>query len=121
MSGLYNVLFGVNRQADVLLHLLGKDRSDFGRFRDAYITDKHIVVYTRCGGFNRESYGEVFDEMEDHPLYQYDEDDNYDNTYASFYFNFPEEYADDLKAQGKESYSPSEKWTIMIAALDGQK
>lgn len=118
MSGLYNVLFGMNKEADVLLHLLGKDRGSFGRFRDAYLSDNCIVVYTRCGGGNRDDYEDVFNEMRDHPLYKYDEDDDYDSTYASFYFDFPEEYADDLKTQSKEILSPSDKWKMLIAALE---
>jgi hypothetical protein len=52
--GLYNVLFGTNQSADELLAVLGLARASVGRFRDCYVSDGQIVVYTRNGGGNRE-------------------------------------------------------------------
>lgn len=119
MSGLYNMLFGENgSQADFLLGLLGKDRADFGRYRDVYVTDSHIVVHTRCGGGNREDYEGVFMEMEDHPLYAYNEDDDFDCTYADIYFNYPEGYEEVLKEMAAGTVTPAEKWQMLFAALE---
>lgn len=119
MSGLYNTLFGQNDQAGFLLELLGKSSGDFGRFRDVYVTEDHIVVHTRCGGGNRESYQDVFDEMVQHPLYAYDEDDDFDSTYADIYFKHPEGYEEMLKEMAQGTITPSEKWQLMLTALRG--
>lgn len=119
MSGLYNVLFGENgSQKDFLFTLLGKTPGDFGRYRDIYVTETHIVVHTRNGGGNRDDYEYVFDEMSEHPLYAYDEDDDFDCTYANIYFNHPTEYVDVLKEMAKGTITPSEKWQMLFAALE---
>ena len=48
-----------------------------------------------------------------------DEDDDFDSTYANFYFNFPEEYKEGLEAlsKGIEDYRPSEKWQMLFEAM----
>ena len=79
---LYNMLFGMNSDADKILGFLGKTREDFGRFRNVYMEDGYIVVHTRCGGGNREDYESVFDEMREHPWYSHDADEDFDCTYA---------------------------------------
>mgnify|MGYP006940275397 CR=1 FL=1 len=119
MSGLYNMLFGENaHQASFLFAMLGKQPGDFGRYRDIYVTDTHIVVHTRNGGGNREDYEDVFDEMVDHPLYAYDEDDDFDCTYANFYFNHPTEYAEVLKEMAVGTVTPADKWQALFKALE---
>lgn len=119
MSGLYNMLFGENAsQKDFLFGLLKKDPGDFGRYRDIYVTDEHIVVHTRNGGGNREDYEDVFDEMSGHPLFVYDEDDDFDCTYANFYFVHPTEYAGVLKEMAAGTVTPSEKWKLLFEALE---
>lgn len=192
---LYNAIFGTNPVADVLLATLGLTRSDVGRFRDAFISDGTIAVYTRNGGGNRScvheenpEYGhetckhdqviekEEFAEYEAtqqeieahpewkvynifigskrlvqlptkvinkyyvcahpdsidctcygccasyrlpaHPLYIRDQDDDFDCTYATFYFKFPEEYAEDLKKLDTgEVFKPSQRWTDMLEKI----
>lgn len=119
MSGLYNMLFGENAsQKGFLFGLLNKTQDDFGRYRDIYVTEDHIVVHTRNGGGNREDYEDVFDEMSEHPLYAYDEDDEFDCTYANIYFHHPEEYKEVLKEMAKGTISPAEKWQMMFKALE---
>lgn len=108
---MFNMLFGKNPLSDMILATLGLTPGDFGRFRDCYIKDNQICVYTRCGGGNREDYQSVFDEMEKHPCYYDDQDDDFDSTYATFYFSFPAEFAEDLAKLGNdEKLTPSEKW-----------
>lgn len=115
---LYNMLFGENAsQKEFLFSLLGKTSGDFGRYRDIYVTDEHIVVHTRCGGGNREDYEDVFEEMSTHPLYDYDQDDDFDCTYADIYFRHPEQYRDLLKEMAVGTVTPSEKWKILFDAL----
>ena len=117
---LYNMLFGVNPNADQLLSLLGKTRSNFGRFRDVFVEDNMLVVHTRCGGGNREDYGNVFAEMEDHPWYSHDADDDFDCTYCNFYFKVPN--LDSLNITSFDTLTPQERWTALFSALQqGQK
>lgn len=117
MSGLYNLLFGTESNSDFLFAVLGLDPSDFGRFRDIYVTKSHIVVYTRNGGGNRLDYEHVFEEMSHHPLYDFDEDDSFDCTYASIYFRHPEEYHEVLEAMADGTITPTEKWEALLSKL----
>jgi len=95
---LYNMLHGVNPVAGAVLNMLKLTPDDVGRFRDAFITaDGKLAIYTRNGGGNREEYDEVFEDLANHPEYLYDEDDDFDCTYATIYFNVPLEFKDDVK------------------------
>lgn len=115
---LYNMVFGENAsQKEFLFKLLDLGPEDFGRYRDIYVTEDHIVVYTRCGGGNREEYEYVFSEMEDHPLYSHNADDDFDCTYASIFFKHPDEFKDILKELAKGTVTPSEKWTKLFEVL----
>lgn len=94
---LYNELFGVNPAALFVLPLLGEKHPDeYPRFRDCYVTeDNNIAVYTRVGGGNRGcGYGE--EELYKHPNFLYTEDDDFDETYATYYFSVPEERKEDF-------------------------
>lgn len=142
---LYNMLFGLNEAAPVLLAVLNLTPSAVGRFRDAYLDGDMIVVHTRNGGGNRECYCRDYARDEDtptvewegethrehclpyindclarHPQYLRDEDDDFDCTYADFFFSFPPDYAADLAAlsakQG-EPHRPSARWQEMLAKL----
>lgn len=90
---LYGLVFGRQQAAPVVLALLERAPTDFGRFRDAWIEqteagDLRLVVYTRCGGGNRESYFPK--DIDQHPLYLSDQDDDFDTTYASIFFRLPD-------------------------------
>ena len=117
---LYNMLFGSASEdrRNFLFGLLGKTSADFGRFRDIYVADEFIVVYTRNGGGNREDYEHVFEEMSNHHLYVNDEDDDFDCTYASIYFRHPPEYTEVLKEMAKGTITPSEKWQLFFDAME---
>jgi len=118
---LYNMLFGMNANADQLLFLLGKKREDFGRFRNVYVDAGFIVVYTRCGGGNREDWPEVFDLMAAHPWFSHDEDDEFDSTYCCFYFKIPQE--NQLKsyiATLEQGDNPANSWHELLESLKGQ-
>jgi hypothetical protein len=141
---LYNMLFGVNGAAPVLLAMLGLTENDVPRFRDCYIEGEHVVIHTRTGGGNRDFYdseescrdnypdyfggedepkGPWNSTLKENPFYVYDEDGDYDSTYANFYFRFPDEYAEDLKALAarSETYTPSEKWKTFFASLENKE
>lgn len=90
----YNMLFGKNPDTNLTLALIGLKEWDIERFRDCGISDGQISVYTRTGGGNRDDYpNEV---LTSNPYYKYDEDDAFDSTYATYYFNIPEEIAEDV-------------------------
>lgn len=91
---LYNLLFGVNPDAGELLKMLDLTTDDFGRFRDAYLNEDgtKIIVYTRCGGGNREDYQYVFTTMADHDEFITEYDDDFDCTYAYFEFRVPKRF-----------------------------
>src|SRR6185503_4671681 len=101
---LYNMLFGRNAAAPLLLAVLDLDEGKVGRFRDAFILDGKIGIYTRNGGGNREhwsfSYPDAIEgqacpcvgcfmtyRVKDLPFYSSDVDDDYDSTYATIFFD----------------------------------
>ena len=107
--GLYNMLFGVNPYAGAIIQALELDLESIPRFRDAHVTDRDdqtvVAIYTRMGGGNR-GHWEFYDNSENeddacacpgcraveltkHPLYLTDEDDDFDMTYATYYFTMP--------------------------------
>ena len=140
---MYNMLFGVNKVAPILLATLGLDQSKVPRFRDAYIQDGKIVIYTRTGGGNRpyyesldeckENYPDDFEGDEKYiptgpwnedlralPEFVEDFDEDFDETYANFYFKFPEDYKADLEMLSKavdEDATPSDKWNKLMETL----
>lgn len=139
---LYNMLFGVDKMAPVLLAALGIKTDQVPRFRDCFLDSerKHIVIHTRTGGGNRDYYanaerykahhadqigteyeykGPWNDDLHEHANYLYDEDDDFDSTYADFYFSFPTDYVVDLTAlcDKVETYRPSNKWQALFRSL----
>lgn len=96
---LYNQLFQENKDADVLIGVLGLNKTIFERYRDIYLNKEgdKIIVYTRCGGGNRREYGRMFEIMKRHPNYLRDYDDSFDSTYAYIEFSVPDKYKDMCK------------------------
>jgi hypothetical protein len=138
---LYNSLFGVNNKAGILLGVLGLRLGQIPRFRDAFLSDGKIAIYTRTGGGNREYYenesacranyperfvgddspsGPWNQDLREVPGFLYDENDDYDSTYATFYYKFPDEYAEDLKAleTSNPDKKPSAKFMEFIHSLE---
>lgn len=134
----YNLIHGVNPLAGVLLTMLGTEPGRIPRFRDCYFDGEHIAIYTRTGGGNRdyyeseerrrEEYPEQFDDaasapsgpwnddLRSLPGFVRDEDDDYDNTYATFYFAVPERFTpllEKLKSMAQKE-SQSERWEAAI-------
>jgi hypothetical protein len=112
------------------------------RYRDAYIEKNddaiELVIFTRTGGGNRECYCEEAgcnhesccyhgdnDKMAQHPLYLRDDDDNFDSTYAKFYFNVPDAYKERIETTfnqeqgGKNPASLQEKTNTMVEKIQG--
>jgi len=97
---------GTNPATFLILPMLGEKHPDqYPRFRDCFVEGDEIHVYTRVGGGNRDcGYGE--EELQAHPNYLRDEDDDFDNTYATYIFSVPEEWKSDflkiIEGRGKE-------------------
>lgn len=89
---LYNALFGRNPFAPPLLALVDLPIAQIPRFRDVTISEdrKRVVVMTRTGGGNRETYESDNNLLAIHPRYVRDRDDEFDSTYAYFEFEIPE-------------------------------
>lgn len=138
---MYNMLFGTNPAADKLLAALGTTKDEVPRFRDAYLDEDGIVIYTRTGGNNRDAYEdeatyrEYFGVTDDAPIGPFnsdlyrlpgfirDEDDDFDNTYAYFHYTVPDAFMEEVRASLADAgvdVPPSAKWDALFAALGTQ-
>lgn len=105
MSGLYNAIFGMNLATVLVAPMLTEERPEryFPRFRDCYVEDGNIVVYTRVGGGNRfENHGDPdFDfgesKLYDLPTFIKTYDDEFDTTYGYYVFGVPDEWKADFE------------------------
>lgn len=136
---LYNMMFGYSPLAGITLSALDLTPNDIPRFRDAYFDaeENRLTVYTRTGGGNREYYGQPdgYDnedyegpfnsDLERHPNYLFDEDDDFDCTYAYFHFSIPEAFApifETFKSLGAgKDLNPTEKFAKMIEDMEKGK
>ena len=137
MNGLYNALFGEHAHATELLRLLGTTDSEIPRYRSCYWNGEYIVIHTRTGGGNRDAYenearcranypeyfegdnprtGPYNDDLRKLPGYQYDQDDDFDSTYADFFYKPPEAALEALKSIPADT-PPAEQWQQLFAAL----
>lgn len=92
---LYNLLFGVNPTAAVLLKMLGiTNISNIPRFRDCFMNSDgtEIIIHTRTGGGNRAEYEEQNAAMREIAGFISDDDDSFDSTYANFRYGVPESF-----------------------------
>ena len=129
---LYNALFGVNEAAPIILKIAGLTPGQIPRFRDCYIENGNVVVYTRTGGGNREcnAYGDedcsscyhtANDLLTEKPNYLTDYDDDFDSTYAYFVFSPLEEYKDLAAAlETKDAKHVGEKFQDLIAKMKAE-
>lgn len=114
---MYTLFHGRNPQADAILAMLNLTKGDFARFRDVFVTQGQIAVYTRLGGGNRDSYEEVFESMSKHPNYLDDRDDDFDSTYCTFYFSFPDAFKDELSAMDRGEWSGDKAWDELFQKI----
>lgn len=93
----YNMINGINPATFLILPMLGEKHPDqYPRFRDCFIEGNEIHVYTRVGGGNRDAgFGE--EELQSHPNFLRDFDDDYDSTYATYCFSIPDEWKNDFE------------------------
>jgi len=126
----YNMLHGENSKADMLLAILGTSKSAIPRYRDCYLSDGKIIIHTRTGGGNRDCYDAPNEDNEEGPWnsdlrslpgYLRDEDDDFDSTYADFYFEPRWEFKELVNSYDDDT-PPAEKWQTVLGKLrDGNK
>jgi len=145
IMSLYNALHGVNPLAGLLLGFVGISTNDIPRFRDCYITENgEIAIHTRTGGGNRayyeseaerrSNYPEDFEggEAPDGPWncdlrkiagFIRDEDDSFDSTYATFYYEPTEDIAPLIKQLQEivTTETPGEKWQKLFADMEAHR
>lgn len=131
---LYQMVFADGEDGLPLLGSLGfKSTGDVGRYRSSWIErgddgKPRIAIYTRNGGGNRESYEVTIKKLQNHKNYLSDSDDDFDCTYATFYFSVP----DNLKAildkevpdwleKLQEKVDMSERWKKAIDSIGKTK
>lgn len=122
---LYNNLFGVNPYAILLLGILGTNYRLVPRFRDVYVKDGEIVLYTRTGGGNRDYYdfceGPSNADLRQLSGYLRDEDDPHDPTFAHFYYAVPERHRSVVTEIAEATVDrpvPTEMWLKLFHDLD---
>lgn len=136
---LYNLVHGENPFSRILLAILGLDRDQIPRYRDCWFTGSEIAVHTRTGGGNREyyedkescraNYPECFNGEKNPPgpwnsdlrkieSFLRDEDDDYDPTYATFYYSVPETILKELQALNISSTPASERWQTFFDRME---
>lgn len=91
---MYEMVCDINPDAGRVLNLIGLDPTfliEECRLRDVYLSkDKtKVVIFTRIGGGNRESYNTSIKRLKNFKGYIRDYDDDFDNTYASFEYQIP--------------------------------
>lgn len=94
---LYNLVNGFNPACVFLMPMLGRKQDEYPRFRDCFLSDdeKHLVIYTRVGGPNRNNgYGE--EKLYEDPNFVKTYDDEDDSTYGCYVFNVPEKWKKDF-------------------------
>ena len=95
MSGLYNIINGYNIACVLILPMLGRKQEEYPRFRDCFVEDGNIAIYTRCGGGNRGcGYGE--EELYKDTNFITTYDDSFDSTYATYLFRVPDKWKEDF-------------------------
>lgn len=137
MSSMYEMIFMATSYKKLALPFFGIDADRVGRFRDAWVEKVkggyRLAVYTRNGGGNREDQDDAIRYMRNHNHYTGEQDDAFDNTYATFYFKVlkknlvldPDEERDEIweavKAAAVEPVDTAQRWRDAIAAIGSQE
>ena len=119
---LYNMCVGNNPLFGLLARVLetAAPLPQVERFRDAYTTDTHIVIYTRLGGGNRKDYVACHEALRRHPLFASDHDDDFDQTFCHHLFRIPDDFQEDIVAfhalycRCEKGFAPQQKFELFI-------
>lgn len=108
-----------NPNKEDVLKAIGLKEEDIERFRGAGVEDGQIIIHCRTGGGNRENYPNEI--LTSNPYYLRDEDDDFDCTYASYYFSIPEEHQEIEKTENKEAKAIYGDAPTAIGLMFGEK
>jgi hypothetical protein len=116
---LYNTLFGFNPASRILLGMIGLTPADIPRFRDVFLRDNMIVIYTRTGGANRKEYAKHNARLRGKKYFLGDEDDSFNNTFAYFNYSIPPEYAGtcEMLRKGGADRDPRKEMERLLAKI----
>lgn len=118
---LYNMVMGINPYGPGLMALLGIDPRMVPRLRDCYVDveAKQVVVLTRTGGGNRLGYAEENAWMESRPGFVKTEDDDYDSTFAKFWYAVDAKDADiiDEVAKAQGPFDPMKRFQALVEEM----
>ena len=95
---LYNIVNGFNPACIFFMPMLGRKDAEYPRFRDCFLSDdeKHIIIFTRVGGGNRNcGFGEEV--LYEDPNFVRTYDDEFDSTYGYYEFRVPDKWKDDFE------------------------
>lgn len=128
---LFNLVTGTDPLAPYVLAMLGLPSKEFmkivPRFRDAYLVSDgpYLALMTRTGGGNRDDYETENQRLREIPGFVKDFDDDFDSTYAHWWYKVPEEHtahATDLiqkvKEAGRRLTTPMERFKEAIKTLE---
>ena len=88
---LYNMVNEFNPACIFIMPMLGRRDTEYPRFRDCFVEDGKIAIFTRVGGNNRDcGFGE--EELYADPNFVSTYDDEEDSTYGTYLFNVPEKW-----------------------------
>lgn len=92
---MYNLVNGFNPACIWIMPMLGRKQEEYPRFRDCFVENGNIAIYTRVGGNNRNSgFGE--EELYSDPNFIDTYNDEFDTTYATYLFRVPEKWKADF-------------------------
>lgn len=130
---MYNLIYGYDPMAPVLLSILQLHPLNVPRFRDCWWNGEHIVVYTRTGGGNRPFYesaescrknygddsctGPWNEDLRKLSTYVYDKDCDLDSTYAEFYFDLPEKFKWAIPQFIVQDKTPTQRFEQFMAKM----
>lgn len=109
-----------NPSSKQVLDALGLKETEIERFRGCGVDDGKIIIHCRTGGGNREYYPN--NALVSNKYYLYDKDDDWDSTYADYYFRIPEEQEKELlKTEDKVAKAALGDTSLYIDAVIGGK
>lgn len=121
------MVHGQNAAGPALVELLQSLHPfEVGRYRDAWVEHEGdsllIRIHTRNGGGNREDYEAENESMAAHPWYVRDADDDFDRTYADFWFRvdlavLEPDIARVLVEMAQAPVDVGERWKAAIDAI----
>jgi hypothetical protein len=131
---MYNMVFGTQPTALAVISMICSASpskpsmaSDlFPRLRDGWVEkDGNQILFrvmTRLGGGNRPDYAKAIATIQAHPWYVRDEDQEFDSTYADFYFrpdlsDLNPDVARAIREAAVEHVDMTERWNQAFDAL----